>query len=177
MKLRIREDIENVIYVDFIKGDCERNLHEDQVLPDEIILPKNRYSDPVDTRQFLAMYLEPLATKIRKLHFIKNAYVHSAEDEDNNGMSNYVRIEFEHPYGISDKEIRDFYFYSIRFSDHKHIEAEQKHDVIESYEIVGEQPQNLCDIGWEIFNDYVEDIKQSIKQHEINIYGYPKTTL
>lgn len=40
MKLRIKENIDNIMHVDVIKGDTQENLHEDQVLPDEIILPK-----------------------------------------------------------------------------------------------------------------------------------------
>lgn len=177
MKLRVEEEYENVFYIDLIKEGFPNSLCEDQVLPDETILPKNRYSDPVDTRNFLSLYLEPLAQKIKKLRYIKNAYVHSPKDEDIDGMSNYVRIEFNHPIGISDEEIHNFYSYSIRFSDHKHDEAEQNKDVIESYEIVGEKPKDLPDIGWEIFMDYVDEIKAEIRQHEIDVYRFPKTTL
>ena len=92
-------------------------------------------------------------------------------------MSTYVRIIFKHPYGISEDEISNYYYYTIRFSDHKHEEAEKYQDVLESFEVVGEKPSDFSDVGWEIFEDYVEDIKNFIKQHEIETYGYPKTTL
>ena len=163
MRLKIRETIDEIFYVDLIKDGISNSLCEDQILPDEEILPKNRYSNILDTRQFLALYLKPLAERIKRLRFIKDSYVHCPDDEDNDGLSNYVRIEFNHPECISTDEIHNFYSYSIRFSDHKHEKALQKRDVIDSQEIVGMKPKDFVNVGWDIFTYYVDDIKDYLK--------------
>lgn len=176
MKLMILEDQENKFYIDIIKGGNIDGLYEDIILPDDTIKQSDMYSDKVDTRKNISTYLEPLASKIRKLHYIETAYTHYPKENSNDGLSSYVRIIFKHPYGISDEEINDHYYYTIRFSDHKHEEAEEHYDAIESYEVVGEKPTDLSDIGWEIFEDYADEIKDEIRQHEIEVYGYPKTS-
>lgn len=177
MKLYIRESNDDIIYIDIIKGCANEDLTEDQIEPDEIILPSNRYSDYMDTREFLSYYLQPLADRINRLRYIQNAYVHCSDDTGVKGMSNYVRIEFKHPIGLPESEIYGFYYYSIRFSDHGHESAKDKRNVIDRYEIVGTKAKDLESIGWDIFESNVETIKKQIIQHEIEKYGHQKTYL
>ena len=178
MKLRIRESNEQTIYVDLIRGSCLSDyLHEDTIAPDEEIKMGYQYDNPLETRENISKYLEPLVCKIRKEHCVNKVSRHWAKKESNNGLSNYVEIIFKHPYGIDEYEIEDYYTYTIRLSDHGHDEAKEYYDVIDSKHIVGKVPNDLCSIGWEVFETNLDRVVDEIEQHEIDVYGYPKTTL
>ena len=177
MKLMIKESEDTRIFIDLIRGMNPDDLQEDIIPADEPLKQGKDYNDPVDTRKNLSVFLTPLAARIRRLHCVEKVEQYYPENPNNEGLSNYIRITFKHPYGISDDEIYDYYFYTIRFSDHGHEEARDDYDIIDSQEVIGQKPKDLTDIGWKIFEDNLDWIESEIKQHEIDTYGFQKTTL
>ena len=169
MKLRIYESEEPVFYIDFIKDDGTFDLTEDKVLPDEVILKGDQYNDELDTRDELFNYLQSLAAKINIYPYVVRSWVY--ESPAKTGLSNYIRIIFKHPRGISDEEIIAHYRYSIRFSDHLHEDAKKDPRILDSLEVVGMKPKNFEKSGIRVFNRAIADVQNEIKQYEIQKYG------
>lgn len=180
MKLRIKESDEvNPIYAYFVQDICDddnESIFEDWVKPDELTKYGKEYIDQPETREFLAQYLEPLVDKIKVYPYVHKAWIHTPNKDDTpTGLSNYVRIIFKHPKGISDDEIKQHYRFSIRFSDHNHDEARQDETILDSVEVVGRMPKNFEKAGIKVFNMSVSTVYDIIKKYEINKYGEQKT--
>lgn len=170
MKLRISESEQTIIYVDFIKDDMsDFQLDEDQVFPDEPILNADEYNDLLDTRNSIAEYLGGLSMRIEVYPYVDRSYVYTSKADS--GLSNYVRIIFDHPSGLSEEEIIEHYRYSIRFSDHKHEEAKQDVKILDSVEVVGMKPKNFEKAGIKVFNSCVSDVQRAIAKFEISNFG------
>lgn len=172
MKLRIAESDDVSIFADFIKDDSVRgDLTEDQLAPDDLIKHGYEYNNALDTRDFLSLYLEPLVDRIKVYPYVDDAYIDYPDDENNSGLSNYVRIVFKHPRGISRDEVREHYRYSIRFSDHRHEEAKKDVKILDSVEVVGRMPKNFEKAGIKVFNKCISDVERNIAKHETEKYG------
>lgn len=171
MKLLIEENKDITIFADFVKEISETDLTEDQVLPDEYILPAKEYEDSIDTRKYLSRYLKALSDRLKAYPYVEKSWVKTPKKTVERGLSNYVRIVFNHPKGISEDEIEQHYTYSIRFSDHRHEEAKKDVKILDSVEVVGRMPKNFEKAGIKVFNKCVSDVERNIAKHETEKYG------
>ena len=171
MKLLIEENKDITVFADFVKEISETDLTEDQVLPDEYILPAKEYEDSIDTRKYLSRYLKALSDRLKAYPYVEKSWVKTPKKTVERGLSNYVRIVFNHPKGISEDEIEQHYTYSIRFSDHKHEEAKQDVKILDSVEVVGMKPKNFEKARIKVFNSCVSDVQRAIAKFEKERFG------
>ena len=157
----------------------KRLLVEERLNDDDIIHKANEYHDYEETRASLNTHLTKLASEIRKNKYVKNAQTNPSEDTTRPGLSTYVNISFKNPDGLTKKEIKDFYHYALRFSDHKDRHKNKhknrnKNDKME-VQIVGKTVKDVLKDGLQEFNDSISSIQQRITEFEIKKFGKPIT--
>ena len=167
------------IYVDMLP--YEETLEmvvEDMIQPDEKIKSGDDYSDQIDTRKFLKLYLKnDVVPTIKTYPSVKSCWVRNASEETRTGLSNYVDLIFKHPKDLTKEEIEGFYTYTIRFSDHKHDETEILPHVIKSVHIVGMKPKNFEKTARSVFNRYRQKAQDRITEFEKKKFGKQVTTI
>lgn len=179
MKLFIKEETDNrfIIYVDMLPYNelkKELRLTEDEISNTHRFTKDFNYADEFDTRQYiLANYIAPFAKNlIDNYNFVVDYDAHSSRD-GNKGLSNYLTIIFDHPDSITDEELEDNYMYTIRFLDHenKHLEF----GAVEEVDMTDMKASNLAKAGMRIFKRKLSDVKNNIKDFEIEKFGEQKT--
>ena len=95
------------IYVDMLP--YEETLEmvvEDMIQPDEKIKSGDDYSDQIDTRKFLKLYLKnDVVPTIKTYPSVKSCWVRNASEETRTGLSNYVDLIFKHPKDLTKEEL------------------------------------------------------------------------
>lgn len=171
MKLNILEDNDKfIIYVDIVP--YIMTLNEDKVPETHKFDPKHKYNNIKDTRwNILTDYIVPIADKFENYDFIDETEARTSGKDDS--LSNYIDIVFIHPSELTDSEIKEFYSYTIRFSDH-----ENKHpefSPVEEVNMNGMIAKNLQKSAMKIFKSKISDIKNDIKKFEIEKFGEQRT--
>ena len=148
-------------------------LKEEVLSNSDIIKNGDDYEDPIETRRSIKYHLKKFANKLRSMEFVDDAFVDISQS--NRGLSNYVTIVFNHPDDISKQEKKDYYSYTIRFSDHDNKHPKEKPE----YEIglVGRKVGNLTYAGTKFLYKKLPQIQQHINDFEIKKYRKVKTNL
>ena len=176
----INENIDEIdIYVDMLPyEETLESVSEDMIQPDEEIKDGSAYFDEIDTRKFLKMYLKnDVVPTIKTYPTVKSCWVRNASEDTKTGLSNYVDLIFKHPENVTKDEIESFYTYTIRFSDHKHGDAEMLPNVIKSVDVIGMKPKNFVKTARSVFNRYRQKAQNRITEFEKEKFGKKVTVI
>ena len=176
MKLRIRETNEEdfIIYVDMVPYSYKSELSEDKIDPEFTFEKGHVYNSDIDTRWcILTNYIVPISNKIKSYSFVKKTdpYASSVKNED--GLSNYLGIEFIHPDGVPESALDEFYRFKLRFSEHE--DKHPENGPVEPVHMIGMKAKNLQKAAMRIFKTKVADIQNNIRKFEIDYFGEQKT--
>ena len=179
IKLRISEseDMSNLVYMEFIPFYSFKNsINEEIINPDDVIQNARKYSDPIETRDSLFDYLDPIAKRIKN----ENEFVVSCDPDTSPqhikwSLSNYLEILFKHPSDLSQEEIDKWYRYAIRFSDHNNVHP--KTYKTSEIDIRGMKPKNFEKAAIRAFKTSISDINNRIAKFEKQKYGKQITFL
>lgn len=174
MKLTLKEDEpdEFILYVDMVPylDTVEDTISEELIQPEDTIKCGDSYLDQVETRLYIKeRYLEPIADELKLLPYIENASARNSKMSNPRGLSNYIDIEFSHPDFISEQDVKEFYTYTIRVSDH--VDTHPENGPVEPVPIVGMKPKNLRKSIIKIFKIKLIDVQNNIKKYEIENFG------
>lgn len=175
IKLETKETDNYEMYISVVPySETTNGIVEDMIQPDDIIMTADNYNDILDTRLFIGMYLKPIASDIKNLPYVNNAWVRKASKKTEKGLSNYIDIVFKHPNGITKGEIKEGYTYSIRFSEHK---TAKKDNLIYCVDMVGMKPKKFEKKVNNILKKHIDIVQDKITEYEISHFGEKKTTL
>lgn len=115
-------------------------LNEEVLSDEDTIKDADDYNDFEETRLSLNRNLTPVINALESEPYIVSVSPNPSQDTSLPGLSVYANFTVEHPDNISNSELRDFYKYSIRFSDH---ENRHPNEVSLDIDVVGMKVKNL----------------------------------
>lgn len=169
MKLRIKESIDDVVYVGLMRySDAIDDITEDMIQPDEVIKSGSDYNDQYDTRKFIVMYLKGVAENLKKFKSVKECKARPASKKTKKGLSGYLDIELEHPSDLNDDEVEKNYMFTIRYSDHKPSNTD---NLIGNLLIIGMKPKNFEKVAIRTLKTNKAVIQKRVTDFEKQRYG------
>lgn len=176
MKLNIREENNDKmqIYISLMPyEETQQSIDEDMIEPDDPIRNGSTYSDQLDTRKFIAYYLNDVAKEIEKYPFVSSAKVRKASLKTKRGLSSYIDIVFIHPDIVSKEIIKKHYTYSLRFSDH----PGSSDNLIGCVDMVGRKPKNLMRYARQVIIGGLDKVQENISTFEMDYFNEVRTKL
>ena len=147
-------------------------LNEEVLSGEDTIKDADDYNDFEETRLSLNRNLTPVINALESEPYIVSVSPNPSQDTSLPGLSVYANFTVEHPDNISNSELRDFYKYSIRFSDH---ENRHPNDVSLDIDVVGMKVKNLKKAAMKVLKSNLNFIQKRIRDFELEKFGEQKT--
>lgn len=147
-------------------------LNEEVLSGEDTIKDADDYNDFEETRLSLNRNLTPVINALESEPYIVSVSPNPSQDTSLPGLSVYANFTVEHPDNISNSELRDFYKYSIRFSDH---ENRHPNEVSLDIDVVGMKVKNLKKAAMKVLKSNLNSIQKRIRDFELEKFGEQKT--
>ena len=147
-------------------------LHEEVLSSDDIIQGAENYNNFEEARLSLNRNLTPVINALESEPYIVSVSPNPSQDTSLPGLSVYANFTVDHPDNISNTELRDYYKYSIRFSDH---ENRHPNEVSLDVDVVGMKVKNLKKAAMKVLKSNLNQIQKRIKDFELEKFGEQKT--
>ena len=147
-------------------------LNEEVLSGEDTIKDANDYNDFEETRLSLNRNLTPVINALESEPYIVSVSPNPSQDTSLPGLSVYANFTVEHPDNISNSELRDFYKYSIRFSDH---ENRHPNEVSLDIDVVGMKVKNLKKAAMKVLKSNLNFIQKRIRDFELKKFGEQRT--
>lgn len=147
-------------------------LHEEMLSGDDTIQGAENYNDFEEARLSLNRNLTPVINALESEPYIVSVSPNPSQDTSLPGLSVYANFTVDHPDNISNTELRDYYKYSIRFSDH---ENRHPNEVSLDVDVVGMKVKNLKKAAMKVLKSNLNQIQKRIKDFELEKFGEQKT--